>query len=185
MVVLGFDPGLTGAGAIVGKVTGPEVFDLPTRVVSCEGKKDVKLIDERALYAILLERLGGVSSVHAITEALAYGGQRDGGFNKVQTSVSQGRTRGTIETVIRLVGLELEEVTPGAWKRLYGLGGKGMDKKEATLASRQTVLRLYPDLADYMQLAKDHNRAEAVLIAHWYRRELLQRGERAARVSEL
>jgi crossover junction endodeoxyribonuclease RuvC len=52
-----------------------------------------------------------------------------------------------------------QAVAPREWQKPYGLG-KG-DKG----ASRATVLRLYP--AAPVTRVKDHNRAEAILIAHY------------------
>jgi hypothetical protein len=181
LVVIGFDPGITGAGAILGLQSGPVVFDLPSVELPGEGKTR-KRLHARGLYQILIKHLAGQSGVHGITEALSAGGMGRGNMMSVG---SQYRTRGALEATLELVGVELEEVYPASWKKLYGLQGKSEKKAEATKASRQMAVRLYPDLADHLQRAKDHNRAEAVLIAHWYRRELLRKIELRAKESIL
>lgn len=180
MIVLGFDPGITGAGAIIGLPSGPVVFDLPAielpRPEGHEGSARRRLHAAR-LYEILIEHLSGRSDVFAITEALSTGGRN----SSVMTIGSQYRTRGALEATMDLVGVPLEEVYPASWKRLYGLHGKAESVAAVSLEARQLVCKLYPDLAGHVQRSKDHNRAEAVLIAHWYRRQRLQKTETAQR----
>jgi hypothetical protein len=176
MICLGFDPGITGAGCIIGLASGPMVFDLPAIDLPEGAGVTRRRLHARGLYEILIKHLAGQANVHAITEALATGGK---GSNASSVG-SQYRTRGALEATLELLGLQLEEVYPVTWKKLYGLQGKGDDKKQATLEARQMAMRLYPDLADFLQRAKDHNRAEAILITHWFRREKLRQGERAA-----
>jgi hypothetical protein len=171
MICLGFDPGITGAGCIIGLATGPVVFDLPAIDLPKGEGVTRRRLHARGLYEILIQHLAGQDNVHAVTEALSTGGK---GSNASSVG-SQFRTRGALEATVELVGLQLEEVYPVTWKKLYGLQGKQEDKKGATLEARQMAIRLYPDLADKLQRVMDHNRAEAVLITHWYRREVMRR----------
>jgi crossover junction endodeoxyribonuclease RuvC len=48
------------------------------------------------------------------------------------------------------------------WKRYYNLHA---DKE----ASRALAIRLFPEAANALTLKKHHGRAEALLIAHWYK----------------
>lgn len=56
----------------------------------------------------------------------------------------------------------VEEPSPAVWKRRLGLSGK--DKE----ASRLRALKLFPHCKDILR-KRDHNRAEALLIAHFTR----------------
>lgn len=187
MICLGFDPGTTGAGCIIGLPRGPVLFDLPIEEIPGDGDAKVKKrIDVRALYQLLISHLAGQSGVFAVKERLSYGGQRQGnkGFNMVQTTVSQAQTHESLRVVLALLGVEIEEVSPATWKKLFGLQGKADDKKGATDEARLMAARLYGDLAPQLQRVKDHNRAEAILITHWFRREVMRRHELEARSLE-
>ena len=78
-----------------------------------------------------------------------------------QTIAAQFDTVGAIRALCTLRFDALEFVAPSEWKKLFGLKGG----KEAKTDSRAAALRLYPNAP--VTRAKDHNRAEAVLIGHW------------------
>ena len=65
-------------------------------------------------------------------------------------------------------------VEPRAWQRFVGLAGKGKESRErgALPAAVLTARELYPAAAHDLQRVKDHNRAEALLIAHYGARTL-------------
>lgn len=68
---------------------------------------------------------------------------------------------GAIRGVLAATRWDIRVVQPRAWKRVFGLKG-GKDEKTA---SRECAARLYPDAP--VGRVKDHNRAEAVLLAHY------------------
>jgi hypothetical protein len=80
-----------------------------------------------------------------------------------QTIASQFDTFGTLRAELARQAESLQFVSPQAWKKLFGVGN---DKE----AARACCLRLYPDAP--VTRVKDHNRAEAILVAHWLRREM-------------
>jgi hypothetical protein len=61
--------------------------------------------------------------------------------------------------------VKVEVITPQEWKKFYGIGH---DKDKA----RQVATTLYPESAGFFKRIKDHNRAEACLIAHWLLRRI-------------
>lgn len=167
MTILSFDPGLDGALAIIDSPRGDRVRDLPTRddVRGMTGTGAVfRRIDNRALYRLLLAELKDEKVEIAIIEGLATGQSGRGEFgsqSSTQTIGSQYRTRGNIECVCELIGLELQEVYPQTWKKPYGLKS---DKVDALVLAR----KFFPDLEDeYLKRKSDNNRAEALLIGHW------------------
>lgn len=81
--------------------------------------------------------------------------------NGAIAAFSVGHSLGTIEAVLACEGIGVERAQPAAWKRAMGLG---TDKA----ASRALATQHYPADAHRWRLAKHHNRAEAVLIAHWW-----------------
>jgi hypothetical protein len=88
----------------------------------------------------------------------------------VQTSISQGRSVGTIECLLECMGLEVARVYAQTWKRFYGLTGKKSEGENPAKMAREIATTLYPSLGFDLRRACDHNRAEAVLIGHWYRK---------------
>jgi hypothetical protein len=166
MVTIGIDGGLTGAIAILGAERA-DVVDIPTMQLA--GGTITKRIDARALVQLVKAHAKhpttGFDGVLVCIEALATGGTGKGRGNAM-TIGSQYRTRGSIEAAIDILGMpRVIEVTPQSWKKFYGLGGK--EKRDSLALARD----LYPELSQtHLKRAADHNRAEAVLIAHWARK---------------
>lgn len=159
MIAVGIDPGLTGAAAFVDSRGTCAIVDLPT--VALPGAGLIRRrIDAAGLARSLREFCPvGEPCVVAIEAVRTMGGQN----NAVQTQGSLMRTLGAIEAVLEVLRLQFTAVEPQVWKGFYGLGA---DKK----ASLQKALALYPGAP--LKLAKDHNKAEALLIAHWALRSL-------------
>ncbi len=160
MIHIGCDPGTTGALCML--TPAPdwrcEVRDLP--IFTTQGKlRLVKHVD-----AVKLERLvrelvpKGQQATFTIEDVFTIPGMSTTSFS----SDSLVESRVTCENVARMLGYTVQRVRPQTWQKFYGL--KGGDKK----LSIGTVQRLYQNAG--VKLAKDHNKAEAVLIAHWARR---------------
>jgi crossover junction endodeoxyribonuclease RuvC len=81
----------------------------------------------------------------------------------VSSTFNFGKAVGIIEGVIAARGLPITWVTPQRWKKLMGVTA---DKN----TSRQLAINLWPDQAHLFARVKDVDRAEAALIAEWYRR---------------
>jgi crossover junction endodeoxyribonuclease RuvC len=76
------------------------------------------------------------------------------------SAFSFGRAVGVTEAVCLLLALSLNRVQPVAWKRAAGLPA-GAPKGSSIEAAR----RLVPSSAPHLTRVRDHNRADAVLIA--------------------
>ena len=81
----------------------------------------------------------------------------------VSSTFNFGKAVGIIEGVIAARGLPITWVTPQRWKKLMGVTA---DKN----TSRQLAINLWPEQAHLFARVKDVDRAEAALIAEWYRR---------------
>jgi hypothetical protein len=165
MLILACDPGLSGAIAFLG-ADWCKVLDLPT--VPLEGDGGIsRRVHGPALQQLVMQNIPeGEEEVHAVMELLSPGGQN----NRVQTSISQGRTVGTIECLLECLGLEVHRVYAQTWKRIYGLVGKKAEGENPEKKAREIATTLYPSLGRDLLRACDHNRAEAVLIGNWYRK---------------
>jgi hypothetical protein len=154
---IGIDPGLTGAVAWTGDLIAPGVEDLACLPTAGGGMIRRRLsavglsAQLRRLYASgYTECVVGMEDVHTFP----------GSRNAPQTQGSLMQSRGVIEAVVELAKLPLVLVGTHAWKSFYGLGS---DKADA----RSMAASLYPPLAHRFKRVADHNRAEAVLIAHF------------------
>lgn len=157
-VALAVDIGLTGAIAAVDAYGKAQVQDLPTLP---DGK--TRRLDARALILAIRAWVPvGESSMMVIEDIRPRpmgNGNRAG--NTIHSQGSLMRSRGIVEAVADIARIELQTVQPATWKRHYGL-----IKAEKT-ESLERARALYPVLADSLKRQKDHNRAEAILLAHW------------------
>lgn len=165
MIALGVDPGLTGAISLLDSGRGLlECADIPTSGNGTASGSMQRWVDVAALAEILdtwsVRHSFARESVHAFLE-------RPIAMPRLpsQTIASQFDTFGVIRALIcsrPVWGTRARFVNPQEWKRFFGLGSE----KDA---SRKVCLRLYPDAP--ITRAKDHNRAESLLIAHYGMRQ--------------
>ena len=94
-------------------------------------------------------------------------GTMGGANNAVQTQGSLLRSLGAIETVAECLKWTIDYVQPMTWKRSYGLVGLDLPHAKVKAKSLEVARKLYPDAAHDLRLQKFHNRAEAILLAHW------------------
>lgn len=144
-MIVGIDPGLTGAIACV---TGTELMfveDMP----NFDGR-----VDTQRLRAIL--DLSGIEMV-VIENVHSMPGQG------VASSFKFGRALGAAEGVVGGLYYPHVRLTPQKWKQTMGLIGKDKD------ASRGLARELWPG-TKFFDRKKDDGRAEAALIAEAWRR---------------
>ena len=162
MIVVGIDPGLTGGVAAIDTVTREvSVHTIPT--VALEGNGLIRRrVDGRA-FGLLIRRLIPVAEDGAVF--LEQVGAMGGKNNAMQTQASLAGTFLGIRCVLDVLKIRPHLVQPQAWKKSFGLK-RLPDEKDAAFKARHLALarELYPD-AD-LPKAGDHNKAEALLIAH-------------------
>lgn len=151
-LTLGIDPGLSGAIAMLdcdGKARF--VRDLP--VIR---DKSLAWIDGGELQSLILNERSGQPITAMIERVGSMPGQG------VASSFLFGVGFGSVLGVLQALAIPIEFVTPGTWKKSYGLAA---DKKAALHKARL----LYPDMELHLRLAKHDGRAEALLIARYAR----------------
>jgi len=152
MLIIGIDPGVSGAvAAVAPSGTLQWVQDMPIRDA---GKKSRKAneIDGATLARMLRVHLVDIGEVW-IEEVSAMPGQG------VSSMFGLGDSRGCIRGVCEALGLSTQRVHPRTWKKHYALDA---DKD----ASRALAVRLYPG-CEALARKKDHGRAEAILLARY------------------
>lgn len=172
MIVIGIDPGLTGALAFIDTATGAvNIDEIPTRQRRTGGEV-AKAVDGEALSTLVRQRVPADCAALSVCENVRSFGRSDAARGTAVDSLQ--RSLGAIEAIFDVLRMPCALVDPQAWQRLYGLKGKTKEKREhgALPAAIVTARQLYPAAAPLLARVKDHNRAEALLIAHYGRSTL-------------
>lgn len=162
MILLGCDPGLTGALCAIDTVRGLLACeDVPTCENGLNSGSMKRWVDDAALAGLLQ---GWSARWEFAREDVLAAIERPIPMPTLpaQTIASQFDTFGVLRAALARHA-KVQYVAPQAWKKLYGIGN---DKDRA----RQVAAALYADAP--VGRVKDHNRAESILIAHWLRREV-------------
>jgi crossover junction endodeoxyribonuclease RuvC len=161
VVIVGIDPGISGALAWFDQVTGTlfDVVDLPTVLANKVGNKQV--ISDAGLVAELEKYHDPSKLIVVIEKQVAGTGNIQGRKPSASSMLMQGRGFGIIEGVTAALKCERHFVMPQVWKRAMGLN---TDKEY----SRARALQLWPQHADKFKFKKNEGRAEAALLALWY-----------------
>jgi crossover junction endodeoxyribonuclease RuvC len=146
---IGIDPGLSGAIAII--ALDPYQF----------GVVDVPLNDGQYDFYQMYKLLSDFKSKYTFIW-LTLEQQQAMPKQGVSSTFKTGMGYGAWRAICSLVTPDFEIVSPRKWKNALGLTS---DKE----ASRKLAIKLYPNLHDRLTRKKDHNRAEAVLLAHYTR----------------
>lgn len=147
-VLIGIDPGaVSGAYAILtrrGRFIC--VDDIPVMN---------KMLDAKLFASQLDQFCAATTSAHVILEQVhAFSGQG------VSSSFRFGVGYGIIQGICGAFDLSVSFVRPQVWKKSLKL-----DREAET--SLCMARDLYPDAVPYLKRKRDHNRAEAILLAHW------------------
>ena len=154
MKIVGIDPGLSGAIAILkeNKVLG--IFDMP---VMAEGKKNKKQLNSAQLVNILQENIQDKEETAVVVEQVnAMPGQG------VTSMFNFGQTFGAIKGVCAALELPIFFVRPSKWKKHFELINSSKD------SSRTKVIEMYPSLSNQLSKKKDVNKSDAILIARFF-----------------
>ena len=154
MKILGIDPGLSGAIAILEKKKVLSLFDMP---VMAEGKKNKKQLNSAQLVDIIRENSIGDDEIVVVVEQVnAMPGQG------VTSMFNFGQTFGAIKGVCAALNLPIFFVRPSKWKKYFELINSSKD------SSRTKVIEMYPSLSSQLSKKKDVNKSDAILIARYY-----------------
>jgi len=160
MKLIGIDPGLDGAVAILHTASGLVLInDTPTDTMIKAGGKKKRTFLAQEMANILIPFMD--DDVHVFLEQV--GAMPKQGVSSV---FSFGKGYGIWIGICAALKLPTTFVTPQRWKKVIMDGIP--DKNAARLRAQQ----LYPAVAPAMKLVKHDGRAEALLIAEYGRRSL-------------
>lgn len=169
-VFVGIDPGLCGACAFINVRGEVAIEDLPT-VPTGGGGMVKRRLDGRGFAVAMRTHCPPDEKVLVAVEAVqAMAGKN----NALQTQAALVGVLRSIEAVLDVLRLKAEMVQPQTWQAFYGLRGKKAEPKlpGQPAPNIQKALALYPGAQHLLTLAKHHNRAEALLLAHFARERL-------------
>ena len=154
MKIIGIDPGLGGAIAILENKNVLKLFDMP---VMAEGKKNKKQLNSAQLVNIIKKNINKSDDVAVVVEQVnAMPGQG------VTSMFNFGQTFGAIKGVCAALNLPIFFVRPSKWKKYFELINSSKD------SSRTKVIEMYPSLSSQLSKKKDVNKSDAILIARYY-----------------
>ena len=154
MKIIGIDPGLSGAIAILENKNVLKLFDMP---VMAEGKKNKKQINSAQLVNIIKKNINKSDDIAVVVEQVnAMPGQG------VTSMFNFGQTFGAIKGVCAALNLPIFFVRPSKWKKYFELINSSKD------SSRTKVIEMYPSLSSQLSKKKDVNKSDAILIARYY-----------------
>jgi crossover junction endodeoxyribonuclease RuvC len=154
MRIIGIDPGLSGAIAILEDNKIKEIFDMP---VMPDGKKNKRQLNSALLVKLIKDNIKNFEDTIMVVEQVnAMPGQG------VTSMFNFGQTFGAIKGICAALGLPIFFVRPAKWKKHFELINSSKD------ASRTKAIEMYPSISEQLSKKKDVNKSDAILIARYY-----------------
>ena len=155
MRIIGIDPGLSGGIAILDDLKIFDIYDMP---IMSEGKKNKNQLNSAQLVNIIKKNIISNGDTFLIVEQVsAMPGQG------VTSMFNFGQTFGSIKGICAALNLPIFFVRPAKWKKHFDLINSSKD------ASRTKVIEMYPSISSRLSKKKDVNKADAILIARYFR----------------
>ena len=154
MRIIGIDPGLSGGIAVLDDLEIFDIFDMP---IMSEGKKNKNQLNSAQLVSIIKKHVVSGKTSVIVEQVSAMPGQG------VTSMFNFGQTFGSIKGICAALNLPIYYVSPAKWKKHFELINSSKD------ASRTKVIEMYPSISDRLSKKKDVNKADAILIARYFR----------------
>ena len=154
MRIIGIDPGLSGAIAVLDDLKIFDLFDMP---IMPEGKKNKNQLNSAQLVNIIKRHIHTNSTFVIVEQVSAMPGQG------VTSMFNFGQTFGAIKGICASLNLPIFYVRPAKWKKHFDLINASKD------ASRTKAIEMYPSISDRLKKKKDVNKADAILIARYFK----------------
>ena len=156
MLIIGIDPGISGAICFFENGEVKEIIDMPTMA---EGKKNKRQINGSQIYNEISMRINQIpkKEIYVIIEQVsAMPGQG------VTSMFNFGQSFGVIKGICSAMQLATYFVRPAKWKKYFNLIKTEKD------ASRTKVIEIFPYISSNLSKKKDSNKADAVLLASFF-----------------
>ncbi len=156
MLIIGIDPGISGAICFFENGEVKEILDMPNMA---EGKKNKRQINGPQIYNEISKRIINISKkevVVVIEQVAAMPGQG------VTSMFNFGQSFGVLKGICSAMQLSMHFVRPAKWKKYFNLIKTEKD------ASRTKVIEIFPYISSQLSRKKDSNKADAILIASFF-----------------
>ena len=156
MIIVGIDPGISGALCFFSNGNVIDVIDMPTMA---EGKKNKKQVNGRQIFNEILNiknKFAGHKIYVVVEQVSAMPGQG------VTSMFNFGQSFGVIKGICSAMELPIFYVRPAKWKKYFNLINAEKD------ASRTKVIEMFPKISQKLSRKKDNNKADAILIAKYF-----------------
>ena len=156
MLIIGIDPGISGAICFFqnGEIT--DVIDMPSMA---DGKKNKRQINSQQVFNEVSERIINIPKkeiIVVIEQVSAMPGQG------VTSMFNFGQSFGVLKGICSAMQLSMYFVRPAKWKKYFNLINSNKD------ASRTKAIEIFPYFSSNLARKKDCNKADAILIANYY-----------------
>ena len=156
MLIIGIDPGISGAICFFEDGQVKEIIDMP---VMADGKKNKRQINGPQVYNEILKRINKFQKkdiIVVIEQVSAMPGQG------VTSMFNFGQSFGVLKGICSAMQLSMFFIRPAKWKKYFGLIKTEKD------ASRTKVIEIFPYFSSQLSRKKDSNKADSVLIASFF-----------------
>ena len=156
MLIIGIDPGISGAICFFENGEVKNIIDMPSMA---EGKKNKRQINGNQLFNEIKNNIKNIpkSNICVVVEQVsAMPGQG------VTSMFNFGQSFGVIKGICSAMQLPIYFVRPAKWKKYFNL------IKTEKEASRTKAIEIFPYISSKLSKKKDSNKAGAILIASYF-----------------
>ena len=156
MLIIGIDPGISGAICFFENGEVKEIIDMPNMA---DGKKNKRQINGPQVYNEISSRIKNTPKkeiVVVIEQVSAMPGQG------VTSMFNFGQSFGVLKGICSAMQLSMHFIRPAKWKKYFGLIKTEKD------ASRTKVIEIFPYISSQLSRKKDSNKADAILISSFF-----------------
>ncbi len=156
MLIIGIDPGISGAICFFENGEVKDVIDMP---VMAEGKKNKKQVNGSQIFNEISIRIKNykIEDINVVIEQVsAMPGQG------VTSMFNFGQSFGVLKGICAAMQLSIFFVRPAKWKKHFELINSQKD------SSRTKVIQMFPKISSLLSRKKDANKADAILIASFH-----------------
>ncbi len=156
MIIIGIDPGISGAICFLQDGVIKDVVEMPTMT---DGKKNKKQVNGSQIFNEIHDKIKKIDKKNikvVIEQVSAMPGQG------VTSMFNFGQSFGILKGICSAMQLSVYFVRPAKWKKYFNLINSEKD------ASRTRAIEIFPYFSAKLSRKKDSNKAEAILIANFF-----------------
>ena len=156
MLIIGIDPGISGAICFFESGEIKDVIDMPSMA---DGKKNKRQINGPQIFNEIDSRITDVAKKNifvVVEHVTAMPGQG------VTSMFNFGQSFGVLKGICSAMQLPIYFVRPVKWKKYFNLIKTEKD------ASRTKAIEIFPYISSKLSKKKDCNKADAILIASFF-----------------